>query len=172
VRITDTATGRLRAYVRPDGLGRIDIFPAHGPETGAAAVVRPPAVASAASTASGPRSVAPHPCVADDTTLCLFDGRFEARVIWKTGDGGHGSGHPFPFHLVNGGGFWFFSPDNPELMLTVFDVRRDTGHFWLYRAGLSSVEYTLQVTDTTTGVQKLFLHPPGNLELEIDTDTF
>ncbi|HEY0782854.1 MAG TPA: hypothetical protein VGE98_10385, partial [Thermoanaerobaculia bacterium] len=136
-------------------------------------LARPRAAASTASTgalASGPRSVAPHPCVADDTTLCLFDGRFEARVIWKTG--GNGSGHPFPFHLTDGGGFWFFSPDNPELMLQVQDVRHDTGHFWIFRGGLSTVEYTLLVTDTVTGVQKLFFHPPGNLELAVDTDTF
>jgi hypothetical protein len=43
------------------------------------------------------------------------------------------------------GGFWFFDEDNVELMVKVLDGRRVNGHWWVFYAGLSDVEYTLTV---------------------------
>ena len=151
--------------------GRIDIFPS--------TTATPPAAAASLGRGTAPdtvavgRSTASGPCVASGTTLCLFGHRFRAEVAWTTPDD-HvtGKGHTFPFHLTNGGGFWFFGADNPELVLQFQDFRNTAGHFWLYYAGLSSVDYTLTVTDTQTGVQKAYHHLAGGLANAIDAGTF
>src|SRR5579864_8067417 len=55
-----------------------------------------------------------------DLALCLGGGRFRVQASWQTaGAGGAGgSGHAMP--LTDGTGtFWFFAPDNVELIVKV-----------------------------------------------------
>ncbi len=127
-----------------------------------------------AATAAGALRAAPQPtpCVADAATLCIddFQGdqRYQARVTYATAqEGGFaGSGHAVSLAasgLSRGGAFWFFSPDNPEMLLKVLDGCAVNGHHWLLAAATTNVAYELAVTDSLTGATKTYgnadLHP-------------
>jgi hypothetical protein len=103
----------------------------------------------------------PLKCLPNSDLLCLGpDGRFEASVNWKDPNPGE-SGAAHPIHLTpDTGAFWFFSDQNLELMLKVVDGTSVNGHFWLYTGALSNVEYTLTVTDTVAGTERVYHNPP------------
>jgi hypothetical protein len=113
----------------------------------------------------------PAPCVADATTLCVDDfagdQRYQVRVTYATAQGGGlaGSGHAVSLAasgLSRGGAFWFFSPDNPEMLLKVLDGCAANGHHWLLAAATTNVGYELVVTDSLTGAAKTY----GNADLQ------
>ncbi|MEE8522333.1 MAG: hypothetical protein V3T72_00245, partial [Thermoanaerobaculia bacterium] len=66
--------------------------------------------------------------------------------------------------------FWFFDPDNWEMMIKVLDGCGFNDHFWVFASATTNVEYTLRVTDTQTGVMKEYFNPLGNAAPAI-TDT-
>ncbi|MFL6293237.1 MAG: hypothetical protein ACJ759_20270, partial [Thermoanaerobaculia bacterium] len=68
--------------------------------------------------------------------------------------------------------FWFFSPSNVEVLLKVLDGRGLNDHFWVFYGALSSVEYTLTVTDTQTGLARRYSNPAGQLASAGDTEGF
>jgi hypothetical protein len=112
-------------------------------------------------------------CLADSEVLCLGENqRFRAKVSWKiaaTGETGVGRSHPL---TADTGAFWFFGPDNLELMIKVLDGRAVNGHFWVFYGALSNVEYTITVTDTATGNEKIYPNPAGRLASRADTSAF
>ncbi|MCB1007876.1 MAG: hypothetical protein KDB94_03175 [Acidobacteria bacterium] len=95
------------------------------------------------------------PCTPDDWTLCLEGGRFQVRAFWRIADGSNGVGHSIPF-TADTGGFWFFGPENFELLVKVLDGCGVNGNFWIYAAGLTDVAVDLLVSDTWTGRAELF----------------
>lgn len=66
--------------------------------------------------------------------------------------------------------FWFFSASNWELLVKVLDGCSLNGHFWVFSAATTNVEYTLRVTDTRTGEVKVYLNPLG-VAADAITDT-
>ncbi|MBV8199670.1 MAG: hypothetical protein JOZ15_03505 [Acidobacteria bacterium] len=111
------------------------------------------------------------PCQGAGGVLCLAGGRFAAQVAWSTPDGVAGSGSVAP-ETAGSGGFWFFAPDSTELGVKIVDGRPVNGHFWVFAAGLSDVAYTLTLTDTVTGVRRVYVNPQGRLASFADTGAF
>jgi hypothetical protein len=106
------------------------------------------------------RFQAPAPvCATTSEALCLGD-RFQVQVSWKDPTGATGMGQTVPL-TADTGAFWFFGPDNLELMIKVLDARLVNGYFWVYYGSLSDVEFTVTVTDTATGAVKTYHNPPG-----------
>ena len=70
------------------------------------------------------------------------------------------------------GVFYFFGPDNLELMIKVLDGRPHNGHFWVYYGALSDVEYRITVEDTETGQRKTYDNVPGRLISRADVEAF
>ena len=56
--------------------------------------------------------------------------------------------------------FFFFNPNNVELVLKVLDGRAVNGFFWLFYAALTDLEYWITVTDTQTGATKTYHNAP------------
>ena len=46
-------------------------------------------------------------------------------------------------------------------MVKVLDGRAINGHFWLFTASLTGVEYRLSVKDGETGAVRVYTSPPG-----------
>ena len=112
------------------------------------------------STVLGQRLAARAGCADDPHTLCL-GGRFEVRLGWESPNlelGGVARAVPL---TDDTGAFWFFDPDNLEVMLKVIDGRGTNGHFWIYFGALSDVRYTVSVADTLTGRTKVYRNPAG-----------
>ncbi len=115
----------------------------------------------------------PSDCVADDTTLCLNDGRFRVRVSWRTGAGNQGPGHAVPFGSDDSGLLWFFNPSNWEMLIKVLDGCPVNERYWVFFAAVTNVEFTLTVTDTTSGVTRIYLNPLGqSADSVTDTGAF
>jgi len=114
---------------------------------------------------------APPPgCLPGPATLCLQGGRFRVEVIWHDHQGGSGPGQVVTCSNDGSGLFWFFAPDNWELMLKVIDGCALNEHFWVFSAATTDVGYDLTVTDTKTGQVAHYSNPPGKTAPAI-TDT-
>jgi hypothetical protein len=111
-------------------------------------------------------------CPAPDRTLCLQDSRFRVDVTWHDPRSGRtGTGTAIP-QTSDTGAFWFFGPENLELTVKVLDGRPVNHRFWVFYASLSDVEFTIDVTDSTTGAKKTYHNPPYNLASRADTAAF
>lgn len=90
-------------------------------------------------------------CRISPTARCLQGGRFRAAVRWRDYQGAEGDGRVAPSGSADSGLFWFFEPSNWELLVKVIDGCDNNGHFWVFAAGTTDVEHTLEVTDLATG---------------------
>ena len=202
--VTDTVTGRQRTFVNPPGQmasrGVVDaLLPVSaGGATAAAADVRafgsvalvrdafPDAGGVAApARAAGVEQRAPAvealtppapatPC--QDPTrpgLCLNGKRFGVGVTWRTFDGATGVGHGVPLG-DDSGYFWFFHPDNVELVVKVLDGRPVNGKFWVFYGALSNVYYTIDVRHVIEDWAQwgIYENPLGHFASVADIDAF
>jgi len=111
-------------------------------------------------------------CQASDTVLCLQDGRFRVEVEWqdpRSGDTGVGGALP---GTDDSGFFWFFDPENVELVVKLLDARPVNGRFWFFFGGLSDVEYTLTVTDTQDDISQIYRNEAFEICGQADTAAF
>jgi hypothetical protein len=101
------------------------------------------------------------PCVADADTLCLSQERFRVEVEWLDFDGDQGVGSVASCGAEDSGIFYFFNPDNWEMLVKTLDGCANNGHFWVFFAATTNVGYTLTVTDTQTGATKKYTNDLG-----------
>lgn len=110
------------------------------------------------------------PCVPNASTLCIDDQtgdrRFKAQAPFHTSQGGGLSGNGNPISLASlgvdrGGLFWFFSADNPELLIKVINGCALNSHYWVFVSAGTNVGLTITVTDTATGHTWTRTNPDG-----------
>jgi hypothetical protein len=106
-----------------------------------------------------------------DARLPLLGGRFPVEVSWRDFAGHSGYGHALPASDESGF-FWFFGSENLELVVKLLDGRTVNNHFWVFWASLTNVEYTITVTDTSTGATRRYHNPPGSTAGGTDTSAF
>ncbi len=107
------------------------------------------------------------------TALCLSQNRFTVEVSWRDFEGNTGAGQVVPYRSDDSGLFWFFDSENWEMLVKVLDGCGVNGRFWVFSAATTTVEYTLRVTDTETGVVKEYFNPLGRAASAItDSDAF
>ena len=71
------------------------------------------------------------------------------------------------------GAFWFFKESNVEVLVKVLDGRALNGHFWVFHAALSDVEYRIVVSDVADGHRAWdYTNPRGRLRSGADTQAF
>jgi len=131
--------------------------------------------------ASAPATAQTEPtCVPAADTLCLAGDRFKVTVEWVDVPTNQ-------FHLpstpLSGSGqavelsedtgyFWFFEPDNAELLVKVIDGRIINQHFWVFYGATTNVEYTITVTDTRDNSRVMYPNPQGRFSRGGDTAAF
>jgi predicted esterase len=98
-------------------------------------------------------------CVPAPTVLCLRDGRYRVEVAWEDPRGNRGAGRVVPTASDASGLFWFFAPDNWELMVKVLDGCPVNGRRWVFSAATTNVAYALTVHDTASGDTWRFENP-------------
>jgi hypothetical protein len=110
------------------------------------------------------------PCEPGPTVLCLDgapgDRRFRVEADYATAQGGRRAGAAAAVPLVSlgmpgAGLFTFFADDNPELLVKLLDGCAANGRYWLFAAAASNAGLTLRVSDTVSGVRRLY----GGLDL-------
>ncbi len=86
-------------------------------------------------------------CVPGLGRVCLIDGRFQVEVSFRDYRGFRDDALP----VTTGSDstlLWFFSPAIWEHLVKVIDGCSLNGHWWVYAAAATDVEYVLRVTDT------------------------
>ena len=108
----------------------------------------------------------------NDAVLCLNGGRFKTEVTWRTSSGTTGAGHGIK--LTNDSGyFWFFNNQNVEMIVKVLNACSIGSNLWVFASGLTNVQVTLKITDSTTGKTRTYSNPNGLAFLPIqDTSAF
>lgn len=101
------------------------------------------------------------PCTAGPTTLCLNRGRFKVEVSWTDFNNQSGPARVTACGSDDSGIFYFFTPDNWEMLIKVLDACGVNQRYWVYAAATTNVAYTINVTDTRTGVRKVYSNPLG-----------
>lgn len=111
-------------------------------------------------------------CADGPYTLCLLN-RFRVEVGFRTATGAtNGRGTALPNEGYDGR-FFFFSPDNAEVMVKVLDACTLNDKFWVFAAGATNVEYTLKVTDTVSRATRVYFNPLNHTAKAVnDIDAF
>jgi len=166
LRVTDTLRGSTRTYTNPVGsfpsMADVNAFPDPSPPP----APRPPTSRTAPDTGAA----TPPACATTPTTLCLH-GRFLVGLQWQDGADQVGLGQVIPA-TSDSGYVWFFAPDNVELAVKVLDGTAVNGHFWVFAASLSNVQFAMTVTDTVTGAVRVYDNPAGIMRSFGDTAAF
>ena len=181
--VTDTTNGAVRTYSNPQGTAFVPIQDAAafqgctsvaggGGESAARPASKPPVIERARTSLALMPAEKLSPCVPFGGTLCLNKQRFAVTTHWTTPQGQSGDGVAVPL-TPDTGYFWFFSPNNVEMVVKVLDGCGVTGNFWVFGGGLTNVEVEMTVTDTQTGAVKTYKNPQGTALLPIqDTLAF
>jgi PKD repeat protein len=170
---TDASTGSPTgwAWSFGDGSSSSQPNPAHTYASPGTYVVTL-TVTNSGGSSSVSRAVTVPSCLAGAETLCLNNGRFRVQVLWRVpSQGTAGTGTAVAL-TGDTGYFWFFTPNNVELVVKAVDGRAVNGDFWVFYGALSDVEYRLTVTDTVTGAVRNYLNPAGTLASVADTGAF
>lgn len=107
-------------------------------------------------------------CIPSSTTLCLLErdgitpdsNRFQVQMSWVDFAGNNGQGHAVAL-TSKSGYFWFFDDTNIEVTIKILDGRPLNNRFWVFAAGMTTVEVIINVTDTVTGAVKTYHNPMG-----------
>lgn len=164
LRVRDTQTGRTVEYKNPSGRASAAVtdtgsFPCSA--TAAAGLDGPPVILpEVASAPVARRSTAAAACENSATTLCLAE-RFRVEMDWRDSQNRTGPGQTVSLRSSDSGIFWFFSANNWETLAKIVNGCSYNGHYWVFGAALTNVEYTLRVTDTVTGRQVRYTNPLG-----------
>ena len=109
-------------------------------------------------------------CSFGGAALCLAN-RFSVTARFQTA-GGSSPAHPVAM-TKESGYFWFFGPDNAEVVVKVVDACGFTNNFWFFASGMTDVGVELVVRDTKTGAVHRYTSPAGTAFAPIqDTGAF
>lgn len=172
--VTDTQTGQVKTYVKPSGsfCGSTDLQAFA--DAGQAAAWLPPigldvpedGEAKSAVGAEVVESATAGTCAPSATALCLNNARFKVEVLRG------GVAQPAVALTADTGTFWFFNGANAETFVKVLDGTPINGRFWVFYGSLSDRDYTVRVTDTTTGAVVTYANALGNYCGAGDTAAF
>jgi|HubBroStandDraft_3_1064219.scaffolds.fasta_scaffold00418_3 hypothetical protein len=94
-------------------------------------------------------------------SFCLQD-RFFVIAKFRVGAPGTAEGIGNNAAGNSGSGlFWFFSPDNWELMVKVINGCSLNNEWWVFSAATTNVFYRLEVTDVRSAQTKIYFNYPG-----------
>lgn len=98
-------------------------------------------------------------CSPASAPLVLDEDRFELCTRWEDFAGNFGDGSPTPPRATSGG-FWFFSPDNLELVAKTVDGCDYNASYWTFAAGLTNLGVDLTILDHWSGRTRTYWNPP------------
>jgi hypothetical protein len=99
---------------------------------------------------------------ASSTRLCLLD-RFLVTAKYRVGPQANleGTANVVPVANPGSGLFWFFGPDNWEVMVKALNACGLTSTYWIFSAATTNVFYRMDVRDYRTGTQKIYFNYSG-----------
>lgn len=96
-------------------------------------------------------------CVTGGQTLCLRDGRFSVAMVWRTATD---EDFARPVQLTSESGyFWFFNPQNIEVVIKVLNGCGLNNRYWVFAAGLTNVNVEIVVLDRLRDIFVAYENP-------------
>lgn len=112
-------------------------------------------------------------CSTTSTALCVQGNRFKVEIAWKGFGNDGGAARVVSQQTGDSGLFYFFGPNNWEILVKVLDACSNNNRYWVFAASATTLQYTLTVTDTQTGAVRSYFNPLGNPAAAItDTEAF
>ncbi|MDA8015846.1 MAG: trypsin-like serine protease [Thermoanaerobaculia bacterium] len=113
-------------------------------------------------------------CIPTSDHLCLGEGsRFKVSARWRDFEDETGTGKAVDISRRDSGLFYFFGPDNLEVLIKILNGCTLNDRFWVFSAATTNVEFTLTVEDTVSGQFWEFENPLGERAPAVtDTDAF
>jgi len=101
-------------------------------------------------------------CTPGPGVLCL-GGRFLVKAKFRVGAQTNPESDATPAACTNpdSGLFWFFSPDNWEVMVKTIDGCALNSRFWVFSAATTDKFYRLEVYDVRSGINRIYFNYPG-----------
>ncbi len=181
IRVTDTATGASRSYENEPGrvapaIVDTDAFPGacDGVVSAGASVVETAGSRVSRGLTNGPDGAEPALVAAEQLTgwcwdredfLCLHDRQFLVQVAAHPVGGGRHIGRVARARTDESGVFYFFDPENWEVLAKVVDGCAINGHYWVFAASATDMglHFSVQSTDWEQGdvVLRGWITKPG-----------
>ena len=113
-------------------------------------------------------------CAPGPGVLCLgAGGRFRVTVHFETATGQEGDGRTVDIGRRDSGLFYFFDPDNMEMLVKVLDGCSINQRRWVFYAATTDVGFVLTVEDLVAGVARVYQNSIGVAAPPVlDTDAF
>ena len=113
------------------------------------------------------------PLTTGPTGLDLSNGELRVEMSFVTPDGETNTATAVPI-TDDAGAFWFFGPNNLEILLKVLDARVINGKYWVFWGSLTTLEYTIEIFSDCCGDIPVWTHtqPAGPATSGSDTDAF
>ncbi len=168
--VTDTVTGARKEYrnslgVASPAITDTDAFAACSGGT--------PVVSAAAPALATRTDSLDAACANSATELCVQQGRFRVEVDFRDFENRRDRARRFDFGTADSGLFYFFTPENIEMLVKVLDGCGINQRYWVLAAATTTVEYTLTVTDTESGKVQQYFNPLGEASSAVtDADAF
>ncbi|MBV9494593.1 MAG: LamG domain-containing protein [Acidobacteria bacterium] len=130
----------------------------NGAIVGSGGFLAPPAIAS---------------CGSGSTTALCLEGKYLVSTRWVDFSGNRGNGTVVPGASANSGLFWFFSPDNWEVLVKELNGCGVNNRHWVFAAATTNVHYELIVTYVLNGeTKRYFNYLNENAPAVTDTGAF
>ncbi|MGZ5441082.1 MAG: NF038122 family metalloprotease [Thermoanaerobaculia bacterium] len=125
-------------------------------------------------------TLATAPCVADPTTVCLLNDRFQVKIDYVNpfSTPPNQPGTFLAGRLLEGaqnpdtGLFGFNAATAVEVIVRIQDTRPFAQRFDVYYGGMTDVGYTVTVTDTVTGTVRQYQNQTGKVGGGVDRASF
>ena len=96
-------------------------------------------------------------CLESSFASCLQDGRFKVRAYYDHEEAQNRSAKVRDAFVGDAASlFYFFTFDNPELMVKVVDGCVLNGRYWVFGSAATDLDYAVTVEDRATGRQKRY----------------
>jgi hypothetical protein len=152
LKVEDRWTGQIRHYANAGGRAAPAVVDTDA-FSGCGAAVPPGAPPALAKGGIEPET-------GGETSL-LLTGRFEVKTRWTDFAGVEGDALTAPLRSESSGIFYFFSPDNWEMLVKVLDGCAINNHYWVLAAATTDVGYRMTVRETNSTRSKTYQNPVG-----------
>ena len=117
-------------------------------------------------------------CEPGAVTACILDNqRFQIEIEWRDFNGNTGlgmvmdSGRVTP--TIADAAFYFFDPNMQDVLMQVINACDQNGYFEVSLSSTTTVEFTMTVTDTSSGQTRSYRNPLGEASPPLlDTQAF
>lgn len=103
----------------------------------------------------------PGTCQASTTALCFANRKVKVEVTFRAENGRLNPATARTLPNLPTSGYFSFGAAGLDVLVKILDGSTFNGHLWVFYGGLSRLEFTIKMTDVTTGRVRTYTNPKG-----------